>query len=186
MEWFLEDPWILIATGLVVASWFGWQFLLQGTRGPLIMALLLAIPCATIGAAAALIQTDREAVREELRSLAWAIQRHDPTAVEFVSQRAPELKADCKKMIDWLTISSDMRLWDWDIQVTNESTLAKVGFRAGATVQVRNSPSMGDLRANARFMSRWVRENGQWKLVEVQRLHPVHGDPIGLFDSSGQ
>jgi hypothetical protein len=81
-----------------------------------------------------------------------------------------------------VTIQSDMRLSDFQTKLTNENSRGTVHFRANATIAVQGFGDVG--YQPFRVILTFQRENGEWKIIDVERLNPLNGKKMGTLDQS--
>src|SRR5579863_9661914 len=183
MIWFTETPWppiIILAIAAIVclAAWASQKrgFWLVG--GVLAVAAIVAVYFIERS-----IVTEAERVEQSVHSLAAAVQRKDrEAALAFFSVQAPELRNQIQQGLSLVEFPNGIDIKDVQVRTSNEETRAVSHFRANGTVSVSGVASR---HVATRWSVTWQREGTQWKIIEVQRLHPYKDEKIDFFDQRG-
>lgn len=180
MSWFTENPWppivlLGLAAAVCLAVWSSQK------RG---IWLLGAVVSAAAGVAvffvAQSIVTEGERVAREIHALVDAFTKKDrDRTLAFFSPQAKEVRALCEAALAMVEFPDGIDIKDVQVETSNENTRAVSRFRANGTVSVRG---MGSSHAPSRWEVTWQKEAGQWKIVEVQRLHPYKDEKMDAFD----
>ncbi len=176
--WFTENPWppMLIACfGALIC--FG---LWNADRRNLYFFLAMAFLGMTGGiyAVERVIVTEGERLQDDVAMLCHQFQHRDPKTLDHFSDTAPEWKTLVSETMKVVTIQDDLRLTDFQTIVTNEHSRATVHFRANATISAMGFNGHHPFRCIFSFQ----KEGGQWKIIDVQRLDPIKGDPIEIME----
>ncbi len=129
-----------------------------------------------------LVVTDRERIEQRVVLLCEDFRNKRPETVDYFSAQSPDLKAAVKAAMTLVTVEGRLRLTDFDIRLTNNKTLATSQFRANATISVAGHGNVG--HQPSRFLLTWGREEGDWKIIRVQRMHPYQDKELGLLEQS--
>ena len=182
--WFTETPWppilaISVLAALLIAAAYSKQRSIY-----LLGVAALVLISGAIYVVERLIVTESEKVEASVYGITSAFQRADlEGTLEFFSPEDSEDRALVETALNMVTVEDDLRITDVQITMSAEETLAVSHFRANATVHAKGYGNIS--RHPSRWELTWRREQGEWRVVRVQRLHPLSGDPIG-FLSSGQ
>lgn len=177
--WFTENPWPgVVACGLLALGSF---ILYANAQRPRyltagIVFVLLAGLCYLVERS---IETDGERAIAVMQAMASDFQQESPRTLDYVSQQSPDLRAQVATAMEMVDVDEDLRLTDFRVRVTNEGSRAQVHFRANATLKVQHIGSVG--RQPARFEVTLAREQGDWKLFSVRRLHPIKDEQLDLM-----
>ena len=180
--WFTETAWppiiiLMMSAAVMLALWSTSRRALN-----LIAAALLLVCCGVVYVIEQQIITERERVEVAIHDMAAAFEAADTGAtLEFISPRAFDLRLAVQVAIDVLEIrvQDDLRITDIDIEMLNEQSRAKAHFRANGTFHVGEYGDVG--HQPTRWNVTWQKEGGDWKVIDVERLDPVRGDPISLL-----
>ncbi len=175
--WFTETAWppMLIA-GLGALVCFGlWNTDRQKLYLVLGIVCLLAI--GTIYAVERSIVTEGERVQAIVAQMCVEFQKRQPATFDHFSASVPEWKDVCKVAMDTVEVENDLRLTDFQTTFTNNNSRANVHFRANATISVQGFKG----HHTARLILTFQREDGTWKIVDVQRLDPFKGDKMEIM-----
>ncbi|MBS0205741.1 MAG: hypothetical protein JSS49_22800 [Planctomycetes bacterium] len=179
--WLTENPWppMLIAGLIALVYLVMWNANRRGVH--LVLALLFLLSCGGIYLLEKAIVTDGEKVQARVVQLCEDF-RDKKDVSDYVSDSAPGLKAMFQAAMQLVTVQSDMRLSDFQTTMSNENSRCKVHFRANATLNVA---SIGDVGYQpARLIVTFQRENGEWKIIEVERLNPINGKKMETLEQS--
>lgn len=180
--WFVEDPWppaLLCGVGALV----GLGLWVSSRR---VLHLLIVVGCLFLAGAVfvveAAIVTPGEQVQQLVLQLCDDFRRKEPRVASYFSPTAPELQALAAGAIALVTIDDDLRVTDWQTKVTNHDSRAECHFRVNATINVMGIGNVG--RQPARFVLTWAKEGNAWKIIRVQRLHPINGKQMAVLERS--
>ncbi len=177
--WFTEDPWVpMLACGLV-----GLLFIARWASSKRVLSLVLALGAFLAGGLIYVVEqaivTPAEEVERLTTQLCWEFQRKDPKVVDHFSATAPELGLMCRLGLKTIDIADDLRLTDFQTEVSNEGSRIVCHFRANATLKVAMAGNVG--RQPARLKLTWAKEPDGWKIVKVQRLHPIKDEELEVL-----
>ena len=80
-------------------------------------------------------------------------------------------------------VGPDLDIKDVSVTLTAGNSQAAARFRANATVNVAQFGNQGF--KPSRWLVQWQKEAGVWKIVEVQRMHLIKDEPMGILDRDG-
>ncbi|MBI3866128.1 MAG: nuclear transport factor 2 family protein [Planctomycetia bacterium] len=180
MSWLSENAWpLIIFLGLVAAACVAvWSSQKRGRW--LIGAVAAAAAAVVVFFVERQIVTESERVAEQVHQLVDAFTKKDrDRTLAFFSAQARDLRANCETALTWVDFPNGLDIKDVNIKMSNENTRAISHFRANGTVSYRG---MGASHAASRWEVTWQKEAGQWKIVEVQRLHPYKDEKWDIFE----
>ena len=182
--WLTETAWppavLLIVTA--VGAGFLWQ------RRGRAWLLALAIGCLLLVPAVFLVEqaivTPAEEIEAQILAVRDAVIRDDieATLAHFGSTAVRE-KALVATAMAVGTVQPDARVTDVDINVTAGDTLATSHLRVNGTFLGRGGILAGERRFASRWQASWRKEDGAWKIVALERLNPISGEPIGYLSA---
>lgn len=178
--WFTEDPWPpMVFCGLGALLAIGWW-----ASSRRVAALAVSVGSLLLGGLIFVVEqaivTPAEEVEQLVTELCWKFQRQEPQTLDYFSDSAPQLRLMCQLAMGMVTVDPDLRVSDFETQLTNENSRAICHFRANATISLVGAGNVG--RQPARFRLTWGREGGEWKIVDVRRLNPIRDEEIGMLD----
>jgi len=175
--WFTETPWppILICGLAAVACLIQWQQRQQMKYfGGALACIVVAVGVYFLEQQ---IVTEKEQVELAVVDITSAFQRRDLEAtLSHVSNQAPVVKSVIVFGYNILSVEDDMRLTDVSVDLIAQNTRAISKFRINGTVKFNNAPS-GD-HMPSRWEAKWQLEDGEWRMIEIQELDPLTGEPI--------
>jgi len=180
MTWFTETPWppiflLLIAAAAMIAIWSSQK------KGFWLLGALAAIVAAVaVFFVEKQIITETERVEQDIYGLTNAFVRKDANAtLAFFSQQAPELQEMARQALEWVDLPNGIDVKDMHVRLSNENTRAVTHFRANGAVSFKG---MGTHAAASRWEVTWQKEGGDWKIIQVERLHPLKDERMRIFD----
>jgi hypothetical protein len=176
--WFTENPWPpMLLAGVGALLFFGlWNNNRRKLYG--LCAVACLVMTGVIYAVERVIVTDGEKLQAQVALLCDQFRRRDPATLEQFSATAPDLKLMCASTMQLVEVGNDLRLTDMHTTFSNANSRANVHFRANATISVMGFNGHHPFRCVLGFQ----KEGGTWKIVDIERLHPIKGDKIGLMD----
>ena len=171
---------LAIGLGLLAVGLAAWAVV--SGRAKLLAA---AAVCALLGAAAFgadyWIVTEAEKLEARVHELADAlIAGESERALSHFSPTAAAERAAVRAGLAFVVIDPDLRLSDWQIEVTANDTRGTTHFRANGTV---GAPKLGfSQHVATRWQLVWRKEADVWKIVEARRLDPITGETIDFMD----
>lgn len=179
--WFTENPWPpMLIVGLIALVYLVmWNANRRGLH--LVIAFFLLLSCGGIYLLERAIVTDGEKLQLRVRQLCEDF-RVKKDVSDYVSDSHPGLKLMFQTAINLVTVQSDMRLSDFQTTFSNENSRGKVHFRANATINVVGVGDVGYQPARLNII--FQRENGEWKIIEVERLNPINGKKMDTLEQS--
>ena len=180
--WFTEDPLtpcaILGAAGLFV--------LLMARSGDRLRMGVLGVMLIAVGACAFLIDavvvTPGERLESRVRHVCDDFRRGSPSTLAYFSDSVPLLKQTAKSAMDMVTVETDPTITDFQIDFSKDGSRATTHFRANATISVKDHGNIG--HQPSRFIVTWAHEGDEWKIIKVQRMHPIQDRELGLLEQA--
>ena len=178
--WFTENAWppMLIAGLAALVCLAMWNSNRRGLH--LVAALGCLLLCAGFYFLERAIVTEGERLQKIVVSLCDDF-RHKRVAetLNHFSNAALKEKALVLGAMAMVDVHEDLRLTDFSTNLTNQNSRGTVHFRANATLSV---PSQGYVGHHpARIVLTFQREQGEWKIIEVERLHPLTGEKMDML-----
>lgn len=180
--WFTEDaltPCALFGAAGLVTFLSG---LSSSNRMRVVLGVLLMAVAGRAFAVDHLVITDREQIEARVQALCDDFRHKRAGTVDYFSPTSPLLKAAVIAAMALVTVEDQPRLTDFDIEITNNGTRATSHFRANATVSVKEFGNVG--HQPSRFVLTWSREQNEWRIIKVRRLHPYRDDEMELLEKS--
>ena len=177
--WFTENAWppMLIAGLAALVCLALWNSNRRGLH--LVAALVCLLLCAGFYFLERAIVTEGERLQQLVVSLCDDFRNKRPATVNYFSDAAPENKMLVLGAMAIVTIHDDLRLTDFSTNLTNQNSRGTVYFRANATLSVVGAGDVG--HQPARFALTFRREQGEWKIIEIERLHPLTGEKMPML-----
>ena len=180
--WFTEDA----LTPCAIFGAAGMMLLFTGLNNGQNRNTFLGGLLMIIGASAFLVDsmvvTERERIQTHVVTLCDDFQNRRAGTLDYFSQTAPELKVAAAAAMALVTLDTEPSLTDFQIDITNQGSRATTHFRANATISVKGVGSVG--HQPSRFILTWAREGTEWKIIKVQRMHPIQDKELGLLDQT--
>lgn len=188
--WFTETPWPPIV-GLCVVGvllFLGW---LSHRKTVFLAGVAVCVACCGIVfVLEQQIVTERERVEQRLADFAAAFQRDslqkgfanmlmagpEPESLGYIAKSADDVRRLATQALNLVDIADDIRISDVRTTMSNGNSRAVTHFRASATVQVGTFGNAG--RQPTRWEFTWQREQDEWKLLRVTRLHFLTGEAL--------
>lgn len=182
--WFTETPWPPVVLALVGAAFLLVAWSSRGQTKFLVGAVLLVLLCVVIYVVEGQIVTDAERVEASVHELCHAFQRKDEATYDYISQTAPEIKVALMGAMALVRVQDDLSVTDVSVEMLAQNSRALSHFRANATIDVVGYGNVG--RQPSRWELTWQREDDEWKVIRVTRLHPITGEEMGLLERQAQ
>ncbi|WLD15248.1 hypothetical protein [Planctellipticum variicoloris] len=180
--WFTEDAWTpmaLLAIGALVCLGL-WNT--SRRNGYLLVAAVFALGCGATWVIESSVVTDREQLEALVQNLCDDFRRKAPRTLDYFSARSEPLRVMAASAMALVDVQDDLRVTDFETELTNENTRGSVHFRANATLSVGGFGNVG--RQPVRAIIDWQREGGAWKIVEIRRLNPLNGQEMPVMSQS--
>lgn len=126
------------------------------------------------------IVTEGERLQKVVVSLCDDFRHKRPATLNYFSNAAVDLKAKVLAAMALVEVRDDLRLTDFQTNLTNQNSRGTVHFRANASLSVIGYGDVG--RQPARILLTFQREQNEWKIIDVERLHPLTGEKMQLLD----
>ncbi len=179
-----ENPWpaaiVLVCMAIVFIGIFNSRRKTSSLVGG-ILCLLLAIGCFVLDS---VVLTPGEQVTQNIYDLSEAVKKQDvPKVLSFFSNQAPE-RDQIKHAVEGVRVHDDLRISDVWVSFTGAGSVAVSHFRANASISVTIVGIAGDIGYHpTRWELDWQREAGEWKIIEVRRLHPINGKKVTILSA---
>ncbi len=174
--WFTETAWPPIIGFAIVAACF-LAAALSAQRTSLVwpIPLLVIISVATYIIEQRIV-TERERVEASVFGVVDAFQKQDVEGtLRYFSQNATLLRGIANGAIRFVEVKEDLRITDVSVTTTNNDTRATSHFRANGSFIVAGN-DVG--HQPTRWQVSWQKEGGEWRIINVERLDPIRGDPM--------
>lgn len=182
--WFTEAAWppiLVLGTIAVVLLAMGWA---QSKFKLLIAGGLLVLACGAVYFIERAIVTDGEQVEQRVLDLTSDFQhKRRDEVLSYFSPQAMLLQAIVVTALDQVDLGEDFVVRDMHVQLLADRSRAISRFRANGRVSFRGTdighqPSLWDVT--------WQREADTWKIIRVQRLHPITERALGVFEAGSR
>lgn len=124
--------------------------------------------------------TPREQIQQHILDMAQAFEdREEEQVLDYVSVQAEHLRNQVRLGFATVEKVENLRITDTSVTMLAANSRARLHFRANGTFTVRGYGDIG--HKPTRWQMTWQQEGGLWKIIDVQRLNPMTGEPIGLL-----
>ena len=179
--WFTETPWppIFICSVLAALCVIGFFSTQRGRY--LVFAAGLLVLSGIIFSLERMIVTEAEHIETAVFDLTSSFQKKDlEQTLSFFSKQNFTDRALMVTAMELVTVHDDLRVSDVMITMESGNTTAKSHFRANGTITMMgNSFSRW---AVSRWEMTWQKEEGEWRITNTRRLHPIRDEEMGLLD----
>lgn len=187
MNWFTENPWppaliCFVAAGLAVAWAQSRGEARERKRGWLgaIVAVLAALAIFPVERS---IVTDRERIEGEVRQLVADFTARDEEAtLNHFSAAAKEWRQQAQLALKLVQVQG-IDVKDLSVKLFGQGTGATTVFRANGRVTFSGFDAG---HQPSRWKLTWQKEQGDWKIVDVVRLHPLKEESMGILENRAQ
>lgn len=181
--WPTESPWLAVLICTIPAAVLA-SLAMQRGSGTLGTA---AGACALLAAAAIvadrLVVTDREQIEEHITGVVRAFEAGDLDRTwSFFSRQAVCERALVQFAIQVVTVDEPLSLKDYQVTLHNENSMAVSTFRVNGRVNIRGQPAGYH---PSLWRATWRKEAGEWRILRIQELDPIHGEPIDRLKGLG-
>ena len=179
-----ENPWpaaiVLVCMAIVLIGTFSSKRKVSSLIGG-ILCLLLAGGCFVLDR---LVLTPGEQVTQNIYGLSDAVKQQDvPKVLIYFSKQAPDRDL-IRTAVEGVKVHDDLRISDVSISFKGAGSVAVSHFRANASISVTIIGIAGDVGYHpTRWELDWQREAGEWKIIEVRRLHPITGKKVTILST---
>lgn len=174
--WFTDNPWppIILFACLAVVFFAIWTS--QRRKSILVAAVAMLV----LGGGTFLLEkwivTDEEVVEAQMFGLINAFRDHDiPGTLDYFSVQAEPFRGYVQQAGELVGEFHKLRITDVDVELLADKSRAKTHFRANGDATFK---LVGRNRFSTRWEVTWQQEAGRWKVIDVQRLDPIKGQPI--------
>lgn len=180
--WLTENPWPPVVLLAVAAVGCLWMF--QDRRQSWWM--VGAIACIALAGGVLVFErsivTPREQIEQHILEMARAVEdRNEQQVLDFISMRAQELRNQVRLGLLTVQKVENLRVTDTSVTMLAAGSRARLHFRANGSFTVRGFGDVG--HQPTRWHLTWQQEGGLWKVIDIQRLNPITGEPMGLLDA---
>lgn len=179
--WFTENAW----PPMFIAGLGGLIFLAvwnSNRRGRyLTAAVVCLLACVGFHFLERAIVTEGEKLQQIVVTLCDDFQHKRQATLSHISNAAPQLKLMLLGAMSLVEIVDNPRLTDFHTTITNQNSRGRVHFRANATLNVTGHGNVG--HQPARLVLTFQKENGDWKIIEIERLNPLTGEKMETLAS---
>ncbi len=175
--WFTETAWPPMLVMLTLATISGLCWVRRRQIGYLLGVLALIAAAGITWYAEQAIVTDAERVEQAIRDVASAFVSRDVERTQ--SFFTPELQPMVTAAFALVEQVDNLRLTDIQVQMLAQDSRAHTHFRANGTVRIRGPIDIG--HHPSRWHLTWQKEGGRWRVIKIERLHPLTGEEVGVF-----
>lgn len=126
--------------------------------------------------------TPAERIQQHLLDMAQAFEdREQEQVLDYLSLQAEHLRNQVRLGFALVEKVENLRITDTSVTMLAAGSRARLHFRANGTITARGYGDIG--HRPTRWQMTWQQEGGQWKVIDIQRLNPMTGEPIGLLDA---
>ena len=182
--WFTETPWppIFIGIAAILLLLSAWTRL--GKAWCLIAAIVLGAACVGIFFLERVLVTDLEVVEAEVPKLLAAVEADDvERVVAFIHRDHSKWRVALEAALSQYRIEKNVRLTDLQTRYAANGVDVITHFRANG-VGVRRSDSASH-HIPTRWELTWKKIGEAWKIVHIQRLHPLKDEKIEITAPPG-
>ena len=174
--WFTETAWPpIIGFAIVAACCLAAALSTQRTSLAWPIPVLIILSVATYIIEQRIV-TEAERVEASVYGVVDAFQRQDVEGtVEYFSQNATLLRGIAHGAVRFVAVQDDLRITDVWVTTSNNDTRASSHFRANGSFIVAGN-DVG--HQPTRWQVGWQKEGGEWRIISVERLDPIRGDPM--------
>ena len=177
--WFTETPWPPMLIFLVAAMACGWMWTQRRRRTWLVGAAVCAASIPAVWAFEKSVVTPREQIEQHILDLADAFKdRRKEDMLDRISPRAVDVRAMVAIGLATVSDVQSLKVTAVDIELLAAGSRARSDFRVNGALSVHGYGDVG-YRAT-RWDLTWQQEAGEWKIIQVQRIDPITGAPMGL------
>lgn len=180
--WLTENPWPPVVILIVAAIGCAWMWRERQQSWWLVGAIAsIALAGGALVFERAIV-TPREQIEQHIRDMAQAFEDRDQQQVlDFVSLQAEQVRNQVQLGFAMVEKVENLRITDTSVTMLAAGSRARLHFRANGTIVARGYGDIG--HRPTRWLMTWQQEGGQWKIIDIQRLNPMTGEPIGLLDA---
>ena len=175
-----ENAW---PVAIVLATVALLLFLSWNVRRRKLLLVLAAVSAVLAGGTVAVdqyVETDREKVSRQVVELVRAFQRKDlERTLSYFSPSDTTDRALVTQVMKLVQVHDDLRISDVSVVVRAQEAIAVSRFRANATVEMKGFGNVG--WQASRWELTWKKENGEWKVTQVDRLHPLEEKKLEFY-----
>ena len=180
--WFTENPWppILILAVAALGLFFVWTNTRKGMY--LAAAITMIVAQVAVYFVERSIVTRAEEIEAAVGELAEAVVAGDvERTLQYISKRRPALRSVVTMALQGYDVQDDLRITDVQVDTFAADSQGHSHFRANGTVAFRGGGIVQ--RGTTRWRLTWRWEEGRWRIIRIERLHPISGEEIRLLDS---
>lgn len=177
--WFTETAWppiMLLATagGAGVALFYTTQR---------VKYLLALIPLILLGPVIYAYErrtvTERERVEQSVFEVTSAFQRQDrPEVLRYIGRQEATLQRVATWAMDTIQPDGPLNVTDVSVAMHNNDSRAASHLRVNGQISVIGMGKVG--HCSSRWELTWQKEGGEWRIIGIQRLDPISGEPMQI------
>jgi len=126
------------------------------------------------------VETDREKVSRYVVEMVNSFQQKklEPTLSYFSADNFKD-RLTVGMAMKMVSVQDDLRISDVSVRLMEKDNTAVSRFRVNATLSAEGYGNVG--WQASRWELTWARREGDWKVIKVERLHPLEEKKIGLM-----
>jgi len=181
--WFTENPWPVVVICLIVTAIFAARAIQTGLgRNWLLVGLGVLLAVGTYLAEQSIVTPAEEVELRVHEAIDHCIEGDVNSVLGMISEGQPGMRVLAMAGLSMADIHDDMRITDLNVRMTAQNSRAISHFRANGTISAGGVSMTG--HATTRWEVTWQQENGEWKIVDITRLHPINGEPMEVLRRS--
>jgi hypothetical protein len=130
-----------------------------------------------------LVVTDREQIEANITGVVRSFEAGDlENTLSYFSRQAACERALVQFALQVVTVTEPLSLKDYQVELHNENSLAISTFRVNGRVHIRGQPAGYH---PSQWRATWRKEAGEWRILRIQELDPIRGEPIDRLKGLG-
>ncbi len=179
--WFAENSWPQLAVCAVLAGLFAARWMKTGERRSAWALAATVVAGVAFWGYAHIVESPGEAVGRQVRAWRDACASDDVVAtLGFVSPQSVELRAAISAGMALINVHDDVRITDLQVELSSDQRQAQSHFRANGMFTF--IADLTEHRIATRWIAVWDLTDTGWQVIELQRLNPISGEPMGILD----
>jgi hypothetical protein len=129
------------------------------------------------------IVTERERVESSIYEVISAFERNDiPEMLRHITANDEWLRRGADRGMQLVHATGPINVTDIAVTLRNQESRATSRFRANGPIEAEGFGDVG--HRPSRWEVTWQKEGGEWRIIGVERLDPINGEPMDLFAAS--
>ncbi len=179
--WFTENPWPPIIIFGALAAMLCLLWMSQSRRVYLVTAILMFAACVGTFFLERLVVTDGEQVEARIVEMTDAFRRLDvERTLDFFAAGVDEFDAPIRIGGSMIGEVHSLNIKDVQVELVSAGSRARSHFRANGVISAAGVTAQ---RYTTRWLFTWQKEAGEWKVIKIQRLHPLSGEDMYLLST---